>query len=762
MKSRSSVRKCTKRKAVTTDDGVPLKRQREVDQEGSVQYVHRLLRDVQNDAGHPISSAMSTYGHSSILQLPFQPGILTQDTIHRHYESLPWNTTYPVPVVVHCSTTGNSDRKKAVEPMLSLVKAKKKHLTTLAYMKLLYARKKTIYRKACKAFEGRLYPNMVYKVAEEMERDPDRWFRETYGYDYYFTGGSLAVVDREQARCIINLVGQEMNVIEVVRFELDGNCAKIDSSNLKRIELDEEDGPVFEICCLDVDNESCDTAFNGLRIALRRKRKIELLCGDGEIDCSNMETLSSDIPFISCCFLRGSSSNSLICTSDLGKCLKIWDYDKREIVHELQLNKRGETDDCWTCVRSFGKNHIICLDRSSVKLFKTKANLTLVHGTTLSTWLWACEKASCLEIDAENKLLFVGTTHKLLVLKQVEQEAKPPEFQQIMTFTHNLKYFPTMIRFASNSNQNFFVWISSHLPGDTTICNFSKVPPKRFATVNLPRKPWTIQEAFHLARRKGKCIFPAANLKQRVQLFHSGLAILVDRERFHLFLQNSCGDVFYQQVIPASDSTNSEEIPAIYHSLMLKLNHKSSFVPKATDFKNLRGFKKILTCTKLNPPIGPEPLDTPFHRRPRWKQTVEELHQYKDILAQDMLQIWGFRPDVTREAERRRLSTEEPMDVTDRISHWLDTTAADEVTFVRNQNLTALPVESEVIPIESDNEEVLHSVVEVGEDIKPLPDEEAPELDVVFVRTAIMSEALASSVRKSAVKPARKKYVKGF
>nr|XP_029716917.1 uncharacterized protein LOC109402851 [Aedes albopictus] len=774
MKTRNQTQKGTKRKAPSpsAQTEIPIKRPRkDARQEGSVQFVSRLLRDVQNDAGHPVAVAMGSYAHSNILQLPFQPGILTQDTIYRHYEEPSWNFTYPVPLVTQFSNPGT-----AVEPMLRLVKAKKKHLTTLAHMKLLYAKKKSIYKKACKGFVGKLFPNMLYKVAEEMERDPDKWFQETYGYDYYFTGGSLAVVGGREAypghpKWIITTVGENMNAIEMARLNLTENRATIDRNQLKLFELSEKDGPIYEICTSVVEKEDDDddSSSQNLRIVLRRKRKIELLCGEGESIFSSSKTLSSEVPFISCCFLRGSS-DSLICTSDLGKRLRIWNFEIGEVVQELNLSKKVRKDDCWTCVRSFGKNHFVCLDRSSIRLFKTKFLLKLVNVALLSTWLWACEKASCLEVCPEEKLLFIGTSHKLLVLQLVDRgDAQHREFQQILTFTHNLKYFPTMIRFDSDSNENFFVWLSSQLPGDTTICNFSKVPPKRFATNNLPRKPWTVQEGFDLARHKGKCIYPAAKLKRRLQLFHSGLAILVDEhDRFHLFLQTSPGDVFHQRITHATDDTLSERIPLLYHSWMLKLNREIPFVPKATDFKNLRGFKKVLSCSNLYQP-EPELLeDTTFRKRPGWQQSVEDLHQYKDLLAPDILQIWGFRPDVSGRPPRR-ISTDQPMDVADRISHWLDTTAAvDQVPIVVGDeegvgaSRDGSPVVAdEVVPIESDHdqEELLHSVVEVGEYMKPEVD--ACEQDVVFVR-AVVSDVTTSAVNKSAAKPGRRKYVKGF
>ncbi|XP_062564916.1 uncharacterized protein LOC134227439 [Armigeres subalbatus] len=742
--------RASKRKAVPTSM-VPLKRPRKCLQKSTIQYVNPHLKYIQNDVGHPITTAMASYVHSSILQLPFQLGVLKQDTLYQHYELTSWTTTYPVPLITY-----HSSAKMVIDPLLKLVKAKKKHVATLAHMKLSYGQKKSAFKKACKGLEGKLYPNMVIKVAEEMERDPDKWFSDLLGYDYYFTGGCLSLVDRGQSKWMLHTIGDKMNVIEMFPVQLDGNDAMVDSDQLHRIQLSEDDGPVYEISWDRVEHVSDTVSASqmtktNVKYAFRRKFKVEVLFDDGEIDQSKGKTCWSDVPFISCCFLQRHCSN-LICTSDLEKRLKIWNYDKGDLLHELQLQQADNTDDCWTCLRPFGKNQIVCLDRTSIKLFKAKVKLTLAEETPISIWLWSCEKASSLEVCFENKFLFIGSSHKLLILQVVYQDAKPAEFQQILTFTHNLKHFPTMIRYNLDSNQNFFVWISSHLAGDTVICNFSKVPPKRFATNIFPQKPLTAQEAYRLARLKGKCIYPTAILRRRLRLCHSGISIIVHHDRFHLFMQNSLGDVFHQQIISVSEDAGFGKIPAAYHSLMLKLNQENPPMAKVTDFKNLRGFKKIFTCTNLHSSTIAAPPVSPLPKRLRWMQSVEELHQYKDVLAPELLQIWGFRPDVTSGKRVKGVSTDETLNVSDRISDWLDTTN-EEVTFVRNKyNPVDIPA-SEVVQIGSDDDgEILHSVVETKEGIK-LKEQQ---------KKAVVSDVLKCATQKPVAKPVRRKYVQGF
>lgn len=739
---------------------VPTKRQRKTNTtpkaKKSIQWVNTALNLIQNVAGHPTIDALTQYAHSPLLQVPLQAGILTQDAINRHYAPASWNTTYPVPLITHRNTPEPGQRI-FIDPVLKLMKAKMYHKTTLHRIKITYSRKKAMLKKVCK---GCVYPQMVFRVAEEMERDPDRWFSDLLGYNYYFTGGNMAVVDREKFRWIINTVGEKMDVIEMVQFEVDENRLTVGDSQLERHQLSKVHGAVFEVCWSETENafeddssvdiSDLDVAPDAcLMIAVRRKHKIDVLLTKGEDDSMKTKMISSEVPFITCCFPQGRGG-SLLCTCDLDKTLKLWNYGNNTVLHELKLKKADEVDDCWTCIRPIRKNYVVCLDRTTIKLFKTKVNLALVLETPLSMWLWSCERASCMEVCPENKFLFIGTTHKLLVIRLVDsQDSEPQEFQQIITFTHSLKHFPTMVKYSSDSNQNYYVWISSQMPGDTTICNFSKLPPKRFATNNLPQKPLTAYDSYNLARIKGKCIYPASALKSRLQLFHSGLAMLCDSDRIHLLVQTSYGDIFHQQVIDEPDASNASEIPTLYHSWMLKLNtlNDEQSRPLATDFRNFYR-SKMIARTNIVPAIVSGHPDNPFRKRPRWKQTVEQLHRYKDLLAPDMLSIWGYRPDVTREKQQqegRRLSTDEPMDATDRVANWLD-------------NAADVNGKEDVVQIVSDHEDMLQSEVEIVEDVKP---EITPDTDVTFIGRVSASE-VAGRKPRDATKPLRRKYVQGF
>ncbi|XP_001851405.2 uncharacterized protein LOC6042268 [Culex quinquefasciatus] len=721
--------------------------------ERSVQWFHQRLNSVQLSAGFPEFQA-TRYFHPNLLQLPLQPNVLTAETLHNHYKRPLWTTSHPIPVVTHRFDQAN--RTEWAEPMLRLYQAKAQHRQKLTVLKLTYARKKVTLRKKINGRRG-LCPTLLLRIAEELDRDPDQWFTDVRGYDYYFTGGNLDVIVGTQFRWLLNTVGEAMNTVEMVPFELDGSQLNVLSEQAERFELG-EGGAVFEI-----QHRKMTPTGQYSHIALRRKFQVDVLYSKTGSEAMKTHSVRSEVPFISCCFLgRTDDSVGLLCTSDLDKIVKVMEYTPKKVwLYKLQLVKFPE-DECWTCLRPLTRTSVICLDRKTVKLIKLQEDgLSLVLETPLSTWLWPCESATCLEICPEESLLLVGTTHRLLVLRYDARQGAEGEFQQMITFTHNLQFHLTMIRYRVDSTRKqYYVHLSSHLAGDTMLCTFSKAPPKRFTTRTLPVKPLTIQESVYMARTKGKCLFPAATLRNRLKLFHSGIAIIADRDRFHLLVQNSLGDIYQQRLDPDSDSADTDQVAAKLHAWMIQLRdiNAAAQSPVANDYKIQRGLRAVFRHSESTKDI--KPITTSQKRPPRWRQTVEQLHQYKDQLAATMLSIWGFRPDVT---ESQQLSQSrghaEIISVEDRIVDWLDATTdgSPELVEILDEPLVMDAIVKEEPQLQLPSEEAEDRVGEQPNQML-VKMESTPVARVVLKTEPLGGTPLSAAKGRSA----RKRYVQGF
>lgn len=734
--------------------------------EKSIGWFNYRLSTVQRSAGFPESQSISKICHASLLTLPLQPNVLTPETIHCHYQRPPWTSSYPVPLVTH--PFEQLDRTEWIEPLLRLYRAKVHHSQTLNRLKASFDRRKVAVRKRIGGRRN-LYPTTVVRVAEELERDPDRWFTEEAGYDYYFTGGNLAVIIGTQFRWLINTVGELMNIVEFVPFEWNDSQLNVLTEQAERFELD-EGGPVFEI-----QHKQMSKTGQHYHVALRRKFQIDVLLLNAGHQTMKSHPIPSKEPFISCCFLPGTDDTKpLLCTSNLQKTITVVEYlPKKYWQREYQLEKFSDNDDdCWTCLRPFGQTSFFCLDRKSIKFMKLQDNrLKLDQQSPLATWLWPCEKATCLEFCPEGSLLLIGTTHKLLILQFDDRETQP-EFQQVLTFTHNLQFHLTMIRYRVDAAQKqYYVHLSSHMAGDTMICTFSKVPPKRFTTKYLPVKPLTIQESVHMARTKGKCLYPAVVLQNRLKLYHSGIEILVDdANRFHLLVQNSLGDIYHQRLDPGlgADDESMDAVATQLQTWMIQLRDMDSTqCPVGHDYKNLRGLRNVFRAESLNAPkaapdAGADDTLTPNRKRhPRWCQTVEQMHQYKDLLAGPMLSIWGFRPDVTesqRQSQSRRLGVQEPISVEDRIADWLDATAVGEAEIeeIDAMDTTIVKEESQLHMSSYEEEERTQpkTTKKVVEEIVSVPP--------VVVKIEPIDTSVQYTSQAAKGKSTRKKYVQGF
>ncbi|XP_053695468.1 uncharacterized protein LOC128742992 [Sabethes cyaneus] len=722
----------------------------------TIQWTNSYLKSVQADVGHPREYSLDHNVHSNILQLPLQPGIVTKESLHDHFQRTSWSTTFPVPLISQHIVCTESNCSERIDPMYHLVKAKKSFLSTLNRMKLSYLRKKRSFKLMRKMqTRANIYPNLLFKLAEQLERDPDQWFSDKYGYDHYFTGGSLVVVETKKFRWIVNIIGETMHIVKIIPVDVANNLL-MDTSDTKDYDLGADCGPIFETfwSVPDKSNICQSTELGNIKIGFRRKKQINILWGRSNHTVLKQKTICTEVPFISSCFLV-ESSGWVMCTSDMEKKLKIWNYNQMVVLGSLQLAREDSADDGWSCIRPFGQNRLICLERTVIRFVKIiRKDIIIDKTSSIASWLWTCDRASSLEVNLEERILFIGTTHKLLLLRLVESsDNETQDFQQILTFTHNLKHYPTMIRFALHSDENYYVWISSQLPGDTKLCCFAKVPPKRFATKNIPVKPLSIQESYAYARTEGKCIFPARILRRRLQLFHSGIAIIADSDQLYLLLQNSLGDIFQQKIIYDQSESNSSEVSTSIQAWMVQLNSLNVSLPVATDFKNLHGFKKIFQSTSYSNPLSTESINNKhsLRKRPRWEQTVEQLGQYRDLLAADMLSIWGFRPNVAQ--PERRLSTELPINVTDRISNWLEQTEEMTEPFILQDEIVE---EKPIVQLGTPSDDENNSVEMVEETIPMV----SIPVDKAAKNMAFKSVHLERS--KTISKTARKKYVQGF
>ncbi|XP_055608141.1 uncharacterized protein LOC129755594 [Uranotaenia lowii] len=703
----------------------------------SVQYVHQSLRNIAMFAEKPLVK-QQFFNHGSFLHLPVQTDGLARESLTEHYEQPSWKISYPVPLWTHRQ---HSDLQQ--DPVMQLIDLKHSHMEALSCHRSNYRKKKRDADKLRKKVVGcDLYHNVVFRTAELLERDPDRWFSHEAGYDYYYTGGRLAIMD--DVSWVVNTIGDAAGCLEIVPYSWQDSKLQLDAESSVRLNVNDEAGNIFQVC-----HFISSTA----NVVIRTKYSIEHISSRMCLEDIKRKTFKSEVPFISCCFLD-DGKGQLIATSDLDKVLKVWDINEKSEIKRLRIGKNDGFDDCWTSLKGFKRKHLICLDRTSIKLIESdKDNLHILQESKLDRWLWGCSIASCLEVCPEENLIFIGASHKLLVLQVVENEDETrPDFKLLLNITHNLEYLPVMLSYRYDSKKYFFVYLASHCPADVVLCTFNKVPPKQFVTKHLPFKPFTIQESYRLATIRGKCLYPASILKKRVQRSFSGLAVVEKDNCFHFLSQTSIGDIFHQKIYYSKDECNVSQIPEIMHSWMLELNALKDFkihTPTISDFRNLRGFRKLLTSPSPWPRETELKLESP-RKHFKWEQSVEQLHRYKDLLAPTMLSIWGFRPNVTASQSSDKVGRSQSIDITARITSWLDKAGSPDVIESNSNSLDSVisnpPVEERSFIGAEDVIVKEEAVIEekFGEQPKPI--------EKVIIENPLRQIAKAS----------RKKYVQGF
>ncbi|XP_058174638.1 uncharacterized protein LOC131289406 [Anopheles ziemanni] len=431
----------------------------------SFKWVNPVLRPlVQSLISNPNKTYQQFHLHHNVLQVPLQPNVLRNETLFSHFEiKTPWTVGLPVPL--YCTPgPGPTSPDLMVRQVLA---------------KYNYKRELTSVHRSYKLIEThRTRPDLDLREVEEdptvknsaaviyaglLDRDPDPYLLLESGYDYHFTGGSMAtIVAPEGSRTLATVFAacggnlEEVNIIQLDHLgsEVPNKIEAKKSANY----LSEDAGPVLEI-----------TADPGGRCVLIRKRHTIVVLrnvpsGRQEND-EELSTMSSDdtewratqrirskVPFASVCMVNFGflvRRTISICTVDYRRHIRLWQIDRKADPvekctkklprNEGRLEKKTEEirkEDNWAAVRCVdGRSLVACLNRHQIHLYSIReetdscvdcsdsdeevespnATFVLRGSSSISQWTMACERASALEVAPSERLIFIATCHKIIV-----------------------------------------------------------------------------------------------------------------------------------------------------------------------------------------------------------------------------------------------------------------------------------------------------------------------------------------------------------
>ncbi|KAI4504053.1 hypothetical protein M0802_000524 [Mischocyttarus mexicanus] len=460
-------------------------------------------------------------------------------------------------------------------------------------------------------------PRYVAELAELVELDPDPYLKGNY--NWYYTGGSLTNVTLGDQTILIypyvgELVASPLMPMENALWK--PILQKSDKLNLDGVIL----GRYKNHCIL-------------YKLTLRGN-KVELF---------EFHKKASTLPYVSgemCPCIE-----DYFCTIDVNRMLSLWNVNRKKNVASYKVIHSKVMDDSWGSIKYqlLDPHVLVFIDRCCLHYLDTRIpfdqpSLSLCP----KQFLEECESLSVEKVSRHSSCRYVGTYHNLLLC-----DNRSPKKCVSQKWTHQFRSTPLLFS-TVNRNEEEILVLSSPLVGESLMIlnTWTYESPHSY---NLPITLPSIKETLNEAQLQGLCLDPY--MKNRLELCKSGSTLVTDQKGdVFFFVQTSIGDVFYQcithkDILDKNSETKVRAISALNaweHALTTQDN---PIVPitmsSKCDMKHVyKSFKnKHLQLDQY------EELDDTFDQN--WRKSIEELSSYEDILASELLAVWGISEQVS-------------------------------------------------------------------------------------------------------------------
>ncbi|XP_076751559.1 TATA box-binding protein-associated factor RNA polymerase I subunit C-like [Xylocopa sonorina] len=475
-------------------------------------------------------------------------------------------------------------------------------------------------------------PKYIVDLAQTMGKDPDPYFEGVY--NWYYTGGTIDYVQLHNLNILIfpfmgELVTAPINNVEEFLWK----------PLLQKAAKCELDGSLYELKHY-VSDDKC--------IILGRYKwncNFYILSErDYKCNLTEIHTQTSKVPYISA-DLNPINRNQY-CSLNVERCVTLWDVTKMKPINSKTISQTTVLDDSWGCIKfqSIDPNVLLFVDRCCLHYLDTRVPYDQPALTMCPKfYLERCEDIS-LDIASRNNFCrYIGTYHSILMC-----DYRSPKQCVQQKWTHQFKGPPLMGYTADREDKEFIV-LSSQIAGESTILINTWTSSETSHSFNFPYIPPDIRETLNESQMQGMCLNPY--LKDRFELSNTGSSLIKsDSQNIFLFLQNSIGDIYYQCITHDNQLDKYSPINGKSFCIMnaweeAMSEQMNSIVPLTVSSKtNIQHLLESFSNKKLRLKYNKHNSDDCFE--PSWKQSLEKLSTYMDILAPELLAMWDICEDV--------------------------------------------------------------------------------------------------------------------
>lgn len=584
---------------------------------------------------HHKSTTLNLLANTKVYQSTFYPHHVhpSSDLVHNEsyknvFDPTRIVTTYPAPLL-----TENAGR--GVENIaLKLVQQKNQYLYNVRTASTCFEKAKKTPNAA--ALNNRnIYSIHLKRVIELVEQDPDPYFFGSY--NWYYTGGNLEILPlADDINIMMNITGPNFNQMNFSVLNVDEGTVELES-----LHHSTEKQAVFEVF----------KSNNNRYVALRQKNFFKIICIDTDYSKESLKTKQffSDIPFISGTFQGRSHFMSI----DMFRRVQRFDL-ATERGAGIRKMPRASNNNYWCQLKSY-RHRLFFADTKSIEIFDnrlfTKRD-TRGLKVNLGKMMESCEDITCLQMCNNENNFQVATSHHLFTfdIRKCSGAAS-----QLTRSTHQFKTPPlimsSLCESRSRSSTESFLAVAGSWADDVSLCRMTRNHAVRTVERTPLRKILTINNSYEKLRERGLLHDTKMDLtsaKDRAKRVTTGLRLYNHDSELYLFTQNCYGELFYQNVNAQSPDFYEEPEFTDRHvnewRNMLQISggeDRSSQLVAST----VTNFNSIQNVLKYNLPMANEEdqLDDEKTYIPKWRRSVEQLSQYKDILATDLLSVWSIR-----------------------------------------------------------------------------------------------------------------------
>lgn len=446
------------------------------------------------------------------------------------------------------------------------------------------------------------------------------------------------------------------------------------------------------------DNFANQIMINGKFIGMRRKNlirigKIDELEDDEVISASDLYNFANVDEIIA-----STMFNNQLVALDSNEYLTRYDLETKSINYKYQFPKNTSRFRCQLPFSlSAVKETKVCMKITYTNCYefgfldcRIQQLNKLTYFPFESIFNMTCEKIfnHCHSLINKN-LTYVISSHFIYCM-DMRKFDKP-----VIQWAHQITKPPMMFTNTLLNDTEIFC-AASYVPEDLKVFNFDGTSANYFAF-----QPLNIQKSFHHLREEGHFLL-SDNIKERINMSITGIALKSDEEnrQVRLFTQNAVGDIFESRLLCTDNNSSSDE-KELYEKfkgwdwMLSETKNANDFVPLEerierkelvfNEIIQLSGIAKIFTCDALQTKkedIENDDMNMITEKKPRWKIDIEEARSYKDLLAQEIMNVWDdidiedLKPSLF--AEALEITEQENENTSDRVAQWLQNTQMNE------------------------------------------------------------------------------------